>query len=315
MSRSSYGHYTGTFPVIDAMYRGETTPGVELCESVVPGVGYGMMPAPWLPITRFDKWVNSGVVISVGTPVGFDANGFLVPAGIQGGTTTVTYSQYDVDMGVINVNTGSAVAAASTTVTVPSSLCPVLGVIPVGVATYNIYQHLGGVTWNNTTKVYSVDNHDPYSWRMNNTTKEDFVAFTCDYVLEVPWVGTTVPTGLSSTALSYAHAYGTFTYGCVVSVDTTYPGVFTAGSTRADRLFIGQCIGIKQYVTSGVPLGALNRVKTAYENSSNVAWKMPGSATAGVPRAIHLATDGAFAADPTSTDAANFTSIIINMQL
>lgn len=314
MSRTDYGHFSGTFPVVDAMYRGQTTPGVELCESVVPGIGRGMLPAPYLPIKRFDKWLNSGVVISVGTPVGFDKQGFLVPAGTAG-NGTLTYSQYDVDMGVIDINTGAAVTAASTTSTIPTSLCCTDGVIPVGVASYNIYQHLGGVTWDNSTKVYTVDNHNPYNFRMNNTTKEDYVAFTCDYVIEVPWIGTTTPTGYSSTALSYAHAVGTFTPGCFIGVSTSLPGVFTTVSARSDALFMGQMLGWKQYVQNGAPLDALNRVKTAYGNASNKSWQMPGSATAGMPYAIHLATDGAYAASPSTATADTYSSIIINIQL
>lgn len=314
MSMDTYGHYTGSFSVIPAMERGTTTPGVELCESNVPHIGRGMLPAPWLPITRFDTWANSGVVISVGVAVGFDANGFLIPAGILGETTTVTYSTYDYNMKVINVNTGSPVAAneVGTPYTVPSSLVPVLGAIPVGVASYNIYQHLGGVTWNNSTKVYSVDNDNPYSFRLNNTTKEDYVAFTCDYVIEVPWVGVTEPTGLSTTAKSYAHAYGTFELGGPVKVDSK--GMFIPGSARTDRLWLGQVLGYKAYVVNGTAIDALGKVKTAYENAPYVAWKMPGSATKGIPRSIHLATDGAYAASATA-DAWKYTSVIINVQL
>lgn len=301
MAIDTYGHYTGTSLVPQG--RGETTPSVELCESVVPHIGKGFIPAPYLPIKRYDKWIESGVVISVGTAVGFDNSGYLVPAGLVGGTSTFTYTSYDTDLGVLAADNG--LAATAETVTIPTGLMPTGGVIPVGVAAYNIYQHLGGVTFT-SWPTYSVDNSNPYTHRLHNTTKEDLVAFTCDYVIEVPWIGTTEPTGLSTAALSYAHAYGTFTYGGFVKVDSK--GMFIPSTTRSDNLFVGQVLGFKTY-----PVDSLNRVKTAYEGNSNKAWNMPGSATKGIPRHIHLATDGAYAGG--NTAAGNCTSIIINIQL
>lgn len=323
MSKNTYGQYTPVPQVpTDKLSRGETTPFVELCESVVPGLGKGVYPAPYLPIQRYDKWIESGVVISVGVPVGFDNMGYLVPAGLAGGQT-LTYTSYDVDMGVLSVDTGTAVAAAGAA-TIPTALCPTDGVIPVGIATYNIYNNLGGCTFT-VWPTYSMDMSNPINYRLHNTTKEDAVAFTCDYVIEVPWIGATTPTGLTTAALSYAHAVGSFEYGGPVSCLTTNPGVFTPGTTRADRLFIGQVLGYRVYATPGATVGAstsydnLHRVRTAeyaYVTSPNVSWQMPGSATKGIPRAIHLATDGAYSKGLTGWDSAgNYTSILINIQL
>lgn len=318
MSLNTYGQYTPTNQ-ITPYERGRTTPEVELCESVVPGVGYGIQPAPWLPIKRYDDWIKSGVVISVGTAVGFDNSGYLIPAGMVGGTTTISYTQYDVTMKVIDIRTGLPVTAAADNVTVPSAMLGnSTGVAPVGFATYNIYQNLGAVTATGTWASdygYVVDIDNPMGFRMHNTTKETNVAFTCDYVIEVPWVGATEPSGLSSEALSYAHAYGSFKYGGFVKVDSK--GMYIPSTTQYGDLLMGQVIGIKAYAnTSGVAIDALDRVKTA-DSYTPVAWQMPGTATKGMPRAIHLATDGAYAVAKTagsSLDSSMFTTIIINIQ-
>lgn len=310
MARNTYGQYTATS--LTPVGRGETTPGVELCESVVPWIGSRALPAPWLPIKRWDEHAKSGVVISVGVAVGYDINGYLVPAGMVGGTTTVTYTSYDVDMGVINVADGEPVETGDIgSVTVPSGLLGgTSGVIPVGFASYNYYQHLGGFTATGTYASdygYTVDNDNPIKYRLHNTSKEDLVAFTCDYVIEVPWIGATenAIASLTTKALSYAHAYGTFSYGGFVKVDAK--GMYIPSTTNYDNLFVGQVLGYRTY-----PADALNRVKTAYEGATNTSWSMPGSATGGVPRAIHLATDGAYYGGDTTSRAC--TSIIINFQ-
>lgn len=330
MSKNSYGQYTPANTMLP-VGRGETTPGVELCESIVPGIGKGILPAPWLPIQRYDKWIESGVVLSVGKPVGFEKNGFLVPAGITPGTTTIDYSSYDVAMKVIDVRTGLPITAAVDDVVIPSGIFGYSTVVPpVGISSYNIYQSLAGVTavgtWG-SDYTYYVDNDDPNTWRMHNTTKEDYVAFTCDYVVEIPWVGTTVPTGMTAMAKSYAYAYGAFTLGGFVKAGDY--GVFIPSATRSDVGFMGQVLGFKDYYTpAGYALDRLDMVKSAVTSTAGVqygssvnmgtAWAMPGSATKGMPRAIHLATDGAFAAAKAAGDVpgvGTYRSVVINIQL
>ena len=89
MALDTYNRYSGTGRPVDDM--GNTTPEIEVSESVRPWGKF--LPAPYLPVGRFDVHKRANVVLSVGTPVGFDAVGSLVPAGIPDGHTF----EYDSD--------------------------------------------------------------------------------------------------------------------------------------------------------------------------------------------------------------------------
>ena len=77
-------------------------------------------PAAWLPIvfTRTDREQGTDYyVISKGKVVALDAQGFVVPAGLDlamDGASALTYTATDVAQGVIDLTTGSPVAAAVT---------------------------------------------------------------------------------------------------------------------------------------------------------------------------------------------------------
>jgi hypothetical protein len=68
MPVDTYNRITGTGRPTDDM--GETTPVVELSESIRPWGKW--VPAPYLPVARFDVHKRANVVLSVGTPVSFD---------------------------------------------------------------------------------------------------------------------------------------------------------------------------------------------------------------------------------------------------
>jgi hypothetical protein len=103
------------------------TPKVIVQEEIRAPAGH-WKPAAWLPVQFTKQNINQGVdafVCSSGKVVAFDTEGKLVPAGMrtklggEGGAgiaaaTVLTYTQVDVDWGVIDLTTGEAVAAAVT---------------------------------------------------------------------------------------------------------------------------------------------------------------------------------------------------------
>ena len=85
------------------------TPAVMFSEGMHPAGQF--MPAPYLPLVREkSEDIYTHVVISTGKALAMDSNGFLVPAGIL--TSTATYSQLDVDEGVIGAD-GNPVTAGN----------------------------------------------------------------------------------------------------------------------------------------------------------------------------------------------------------
>ena len=81
MAFDSFNRYSGTGR--DYHDLGETTPEIEVSESIRPWGKF--LPAPYLPVARFDVHKRADVVLSVGTPVSLDRQGALVPAGIPDG--------------------------------------------------------------------------------------------------------------------------------------------------------------------------------------------------------------------------------------
>jgi hypothetical protein len=103
------------------------TPKVIVQEQIRAPAGH-WKPASWLPVQFTKSNINQGVdafVVSSGKVVAFDTAGFLAPAGMRtklGGNgsvgvfagTVLTYTQTDVDWGVVDLTTGGRVAAAVT---------------------------------------------------------------------------------------------------------------------------------------------------------------------------------------------------------
>ena len=180
MATDTYNRYSGTGRPVDDM--GETTPQVELSESERPWIK--ALPAPYLPVTRFDVHKRGNIVLSVGTPVGLDSAGALVPAGIPGGHT-FEYASNDYRTGLYasrRADTGAAVTSSVTEAIMHSGLTAgTTGefIRPIGVMSYNCYSHEGGVTFT-TWPTYTLPYDNPTSYATHNSMAQDLVAVTCD---------------------------------------------------------------------------------------------------------------------------------------
>lgn len=141
---------------------------------------------------------RANVVLSVGTPVGFDAVGSLVPAGIPDGHV-FEFDSDDYRTGMfatLNPAAGTSLTSATTEAACARGLLGVSGVRanqvekfvrPVGVTSYNVFSHEGGVSvgvWPS----YSLTHSNPVNYAQHNTMAQDLVAITCDYCLLVPYV-------------------------------------------------------------------------------------------------------------------------------
>ena len=194
MALDGYNRYTGTGRPVDDM--GETTPEVEVSESIRPWGKF--MPAPYLPVGRFDVHKRANVVLSVGTPVGLDAVGSLVPAGIPDGHT-FEFDSEDYRTGMFATrrpDTGAAVTSAQTEVKCAQGLLGASGLLatdvekfvrPIGVTSYNVFSHEGGVSFTGWPS-YVLTHSNPINYSQHNTMSQDLVAITCDYCLLVPYV-------------------------------------------------------------------------------------------------------------------------------
>lgn len=186
MALDGYNRYTGTGRPIDDM--GETTPEVEVSESVRPWGKF--LPAPYLPVGRFDVHKRANVVLSVGTPVALDARGSLIPAGIPG-QHVFEFDSDDYRTGLAatrNPATGAAVTSAVTEAQMANGLLAPSGFArAVGVTSYNVFSHEGGVSFD-SWPTYTLTKDNPVNFSVHNTMAQDLVAITCDYCLLVPYL-------------------------------------------------------------------------------------------------------------------------------
>jgi len=93
---------------------------IEDCASISGGIKN--RPAPYLPIIEWDYENEVGIVIKAGQIVARDADGYLVPAN-GGDAFNLTYTQLDVDEGIVTVDTVQKTLAAN---------------VPVGIAAHDI---------------------------------------------------------------------------------------------------------------------------------------------------------------------------------
>lgn len=107
MSFNTLGQYTPTHKTWDHI--GNQIPNVEISEGFRPAENFKV--AAWLPLQFYDKWYEDWYVVTAGKVVACDNNGDLVPAQYATGTVDIVYTQNDVDAGVIDVTTGSALTA------------------------------------------------------------------------------------------------------------------------------------------------------------------------------------------------------------
>lgn len=311
--------------------------------------------------------VLANVVISHMQLVGADKSGGLCPAGMRCGTSTLSgaqggyfaikYSQNDVNF-AYNPKTGNLVAAAGevvvlaaasdatagdtitftdgTTYTVTSgditfaSACDLFpsGVVrPIGIATKNVFQYLGGVTISSTTHgiKYTLDGVIPVKFRVHNYMHEMATALQTRYVLRLPWIGAN-PTDLAAVATSqsvagytqsdYSRSFVHFTGGSsgLAQVPPAVGDLVKASSVLGDsghyaKFVVGtdpvdQHVGRVIAVQGMFPIrDFLNRVRTLWDpsrltgpmkdpNPSSI--QMGGSATAGIDYQLNLGTDGLF---------------------
>lgn len=177
MAFNSVGHYTPNHKTWDHL--GNILPNVEYSEGTRPHGEF--KPAEWLPVQWFDKYFETWMVVMPGKCVSCDNNGDLVPSQYSDSSVQIVYTQDDVDAGVIDVRTGTAVTAAASfnagTVSGFLGGTEVLSVSkPLGVAPYAYHQWAGG------------DGSNPTGLRQHNHRLQHQVAILCDYVLELPLV-------------------------------------------------------------------------------------------------------------------------------
>jgi len=122
------------YPVIQHEKMREYSDGIRF------GGGLELRPAPYLPVVEVDRNLNAAKVIKKGTFVTLDEFGYVVPAFV--GKKTLTYGQYDVEFGVLDIDlfktTKAAVTAAKTS-TAELGETITIGK-PIGVAMFDIYQ-------------------------------------------------------------------------------------------------------------------------------------------------------------------------------
>ena len=224
MSFDDLGRYTASHKAWDHV--GNIIPPVEFSEGARPNLGDCGKVASWLPVQFKDKKMENWYVVLPGKPVALDPDGCLMPAEYGLTSATVTYTQNDVDAGVIDIATGlpltatKSVALANLTGTRGGSWTAALagtdnsthasgfmgrfGVsfsdsvakYPIGVAPYPYLQWAGG------------DGFNPSSYSKHNYNMQHRVAINCDYTLKLPLVPAqdatdTVPTTATDTALVF----------------------------------------------------------------------------------------------------------------
>jgi len=104
MAFDSLGRYNPTHKTWDHV--GNMIPVVEHSEGIRPHGEF--KPAAWLPVQFFDKFFEDYFVVMPGKALAFDNDGRLVPAQYGLSAATITYTDRDVEAGVIDVRTGAA---------------------------------------------------------------------------------------------------------------------------------------------------------------------------------------------------------------
>lgn len=172
-------YFTGTFPVGgyrathkgDQDYNSPWTPNFEIME----GMRYGFnLPAPYLPVVRYEPTFKDQIVISAGRPVAKDSNGWMVPAGFAKLTASEgpQYSQTDIDLGVKNAQ-GNTPAVGDYVIDSIIAAGVTVGRC-AGVASYNAYMLAGS------------DPTNPATYKLHNYNRQSGVAILADYLLEYP---------------------------------------------------------------------------------------------------------------------------------
>lgn len=252
------------------------TPVAEFSEGIRPSGQF--MPHPSLPLLRKKgSDVEDYVVVSTGKVVALTSDGFLVPAGLLL-DTNAEYTGLDVEEGVVGpdgqpVAAGDKVAAKFTAASITVSA-------PVGVASYDYLRHPGG------------DGSNPAFLNYANYMLQNKVAFTCDYVLELPIVEskTEYEKAPLEGIAAFIAAKGSGATQSLADFTTVKPGDFVTFDENSNFVVdaapsFGKTIGQVIQVVHPTQFGLLGLVRSA-SNGGGELNQMPGTATKGMPDKI-----------------------------
>ena len=182
-----------TFSGIPFQQKAEHSDFREYCEGTRIGGGLKFAPAPYLPILKVDPILNAGVVIKKGTFVTLDSNGFLVPAFV--GSKSLVYTSVDVEHGVIDIDTDSAVSAQKTSI--PTTKKIGTGATddvkigkPIGVVVQDVFKDYND-PWFTPQKGVAILNH--YAVLIGLDTAHQFVTYQVGDLLTLDLNGFPVP--------------------------------------------------------------------------------------------------------------------------
>lgn len=266
--------------------------------------------------------IQGGFCILVYGPsdVGFAYNPQTGAYVAAAGEHAVLGAPSDAVAGNVTMPDGSVVAVSSGDLTFAAScnLFDTNVAKPIGVATRNVYQYIGGVTVINTTggMLYTLNGVVPTHFVVHNYMHEMGTAIQTQYVIRLPWVGVTrnTLTALAATdgitgyaqgyGLTFAHFTGTPLKGEAVVgsnfvQDAGNYTTYVAGTHSASQI-IGRVIGVMNMIQK---IGFSNRVRTLWDPARLVgpvrdpnpaSIMMGGSATGGIDYTLSLTTDGIF---------------------
>lgn len=234
MAFDSLGRYNPQHKTWDHV--GNIIPQVEHSEGIRPHGEF--RPAAWLPVQFYDKFFEDWFVIMPGKILAMDNSGRVVPGqyGLSG--AQITYTANDVEAGVIDVRTGSALALANIGTFDVSTVSGFMGTgeamavsKPVGVAPYAYWQ------WAGDASEFD-DGFNPAGYRRHNYNLQHRTAILCDYVLELPVVPAQESTGVTisqdSRASNVAVLKGTFTNLLPVAKNTMRTEITFEDGTESD---------------------------------------------------------------------------------
>lgn len=301
MAFNSSGQYVASHKTWDHV--GNLVPDVEYSEGIRPHGEF--RPAAWLPVQFFDKYFEDWFVVMPGKAVAFDNQGRLVPAQYGLAGASITYTQDDVDAGVIDVRTGAPLLAADVGTFTVASVTNMMGTgealavsAPVGVAPYPYWQWAGDGAPGD-------DGSNPAHFRRHNYQLQHRTAIVCDYVLELPLVPARTA-GESVAEASFAGTVSTLAPLAnlpVAKVSQRTPITFANGTaTDAATRFVRQVASVADIKQAGDwHIDYATGVISVY-------------ATASLGVATYLVTYSHYATAPTGAGVSKFASVLGNVK-
>ena len=234
---------------------------IEDCASISGGIKN--RPAPYLPIIEWDYENEVGIVIKAGQIVARDKDGYLVPAN-GGDDFDLTYTQLDVDEGIVGVDGKNLVTVGTVTDALAAN-------VPVGIAAHDILAYKfhedptykfqeGAVILKQGLAMYALPETDNKLVKVNNTyVPGSFL----------------VPAALGKVAL--ADMTG------LVTGEATTVEAYTKLQTLLEQKF-GR---VEMVVDANVNKELLNMMNVVYPASG---FNLPGYETGGANNGIHPIT-------------------------